>query len=59
MITRARQIRRSPDAGDNKFNLYSAVSAGWPRDVAAAGEFFDPEARRDEAEPEEGAASEK
>jgi hypothetical protein len=36
LITRARQIRRSPDAGDNKFNLYSAVSAGWPRDVAAA-----------------------
>src|ERR1035437_5044726 len=36
LITRARQIRRSPAAGDNKFNLYSAVSAGWPRDVAAA-----------------------
>src|SRR5216684_765351 len=36
LMTRARQIRRSPVAGDNKFNLYSAVSAGWPRDVAAA-----------------------
>ena len=36
LITRARQIRRSPIAGDSRFNLYSAVSAGCPRDVAAA-----------------------
>jgi hypothetical protein len=28
LITRSRQISRSPDAGDNRLNLYSAVSAG-------------------------------
>src|SRR5258708_533018 len=36
LIARARQISRSPDANDSRFNLYSAVSAGWRCEVAAA-----------------------
>ena len=35
--TRARQISRLPDAGDNKFSLYSAVSAACPFTVPGKG----------------------
>jgi large subunit ribosomal protein L9 len=50
----ATRINRGEDISTRQEDQDAAADA-----IAAAGEFFDPEARRDDAEPQEDAASEK
>jgi large subunit ribosomal protein L9 len=50
----AERINRGEDISTRREDQDAAAEA-----IAAAGEFFDPEARRDDAEPQESAASEK
>ena len=50
----AERVNRGEDISTRQEDQDAAAEA-----LAAAGEFFDPEAHRDEVEPEEGAASEK
>ena len=50
----AARIERGEDISSRQEDQDAAAEA-----LAAAGEFFDPEARRDDAEPEQDAASEK
>src|SRR4030081_2199051 len=50
----AERINRGEDISTRQEDQDAAAEA-----IAAAGEFFDPEARRDDGEPEAGAASEK
>ena len=50
----AERINRGEDISTRQEDQDAAAEA-----LAAAGEFFDPEARRDDVEPEAGAASDK